>query len=135
MPTVRSNALSGMIEYLKLMKEYYQTEVRIRNIYQERQAASKDLILVSIQFDREMFEAKGVPLILKLRHLTVKLVYAIKSWKEMVKRATATFTIADASKGQDIGKQLTIQEKNMAKQVIKCLKFSSDLPAQSSLST
>ena len=33
MPTVRSNALSGMIEYLKLMKEYYQTEVRIRNIY------------------------------------------------------------------------------------------------------
>ena len=46
-----------------------------------------------------MFEAKGVPLIIKFRMLTVKLVYAIKSWKEMVKRATATYTIGDASKG------------------------------------
>ena len=84
--------------------------------------------------DQEMFEAKGVPLIIKLRILTVKLVYAIKSWKEMVKRATATFTVADASKGQDIGKQITIQEKNEAKQIMR-VKPSSDRTAQSSLST
>lgn len=44
-----------MTEYLKMMKEYYLTEVKIRNIYQERQYASKELILVSNSFDKEMF--------------------------------------------------------------------------------
>jgi|FrelakmetLWP11LW_1041352.scaffolds.fasta_scaffold243314_1 hypothetical protein len=44
--------------------------------------------------------------------LTVKLVYAVKNWKEMVKRATATFTIGEALQGKDIGRYPTVQEKN-----------------------
>ena len=44
-----------MTEYLKMMKEYYLTEVKIRNIYQERQSASRELILVSNSFEKEMF--------------------------------------------------------------------------------
>ena len=39
-----------MIEYLKMMKEYYQTEVKIRNIYQEREKAERELILLSNTF-------------------------------------------------------------------------------------
>ena len=35
-------------------------------------------------------------LILKIRKLTIKLVAAIKRWKELVKKATATFTVKDA---------------------------------------
>ena len=93
------NILAGMTEYLKMMKEYYLTEVKIRNIYQERQYASKELILVSNSFDKEMFQHKGISLVLKLRMLTVKLVYAIKRWKELVKKATATFTISNALLG------------------------------------
>ena len=38
-------------------------------------------------------------MVLKLRMLTVKLVYAIKRWKELVKKATATFTISNALLG------------------------------------
>lgn len=66
-------------------------------------------------------------LILKLRMLTVQLVYAVKSWKEMVNRATATFTIENALKGCDIGRQITIKEKNETKQKIKSYKTSSNL--------
>jgi len=43
--------LAGMTEYLKMMKEYYHTEVKIRNIYQERINVQKELILVSNSFD------------------------------------------------------------------------------------
>ena len=35
-------------------------------------------------------------LILKIRKLTIKLVSAIKQWKELVKKPTATFTVKDA---------------------------------------
>ena len=43
--------LTGMTEYLKMMKEYYLTEVKIRNIYQERVNISKELTVVSNSFD------------------------------------------------------------------------------------
>ena len=80
--------LACLSEYLKMMKEYYQTEVKIRNIYQERLNATKELIVVSNSYDQGLFASKGITLILLLRMLTVKLVYAVKRWKELVKRAT-----------------------------------------------
>jgi len=73
-------------------------------------------------------------LILKLRMLTVQLVYAIKRWKEMVKRATATFTIGEALLGKEIGRYPTMQEKNERTQKILSLKPSSDM-TQASMST
>ena len=106
------NTLAGMLEYLKMMKEYYQNEVKIRNIYQERLNLSKELIVVSTRYDQELFQSKGISLILKLRMLTVKLVHAVKRWKEQVKRATATFTVENALQGQEIGKIKTIIGKN-----------------------
>ena len=63
--------------------------------------------------------------------LTVKLVYAIKNWKEMVKRSTATFTISEALQGKDLGRYYTVQEKNESRQKITSLKPSSDLTADS----
>ena len=66
--------------------------------------------------------------------LTVKLVYAVKRWKELVKRATATFTIENALQGQEIGKNKTMIEKNESTQKIYSLKPSSDI-ATSSVST
>ena len=51
-------------------------------------------------------------MILKLRMLTVQLVYAVKRWKSMVMRATATFTIENALRGKDIGRQITVHEHN-----------------------
>ena len=100
--------LACLSEYLKMMKEYYQTEVKIRNIYQERLNATKELIVVSNSYDQGLFASKGITLILLLRMLTVKLVYAVKRWKELVKRATATFTISNALEGQEIGKNMTL---------------------------
>lgn len=90
------NMLTAMTEYLKMMKDYYQTEAEIRNIYQERLNIKRELIVVSNSFDQQLFATKGMSLVLKLRMLTVKLVYAVKKWKDMVKRATATFTIGNA---------------------------------------
>ena len=90
---------SGMIEYINVMKEYYLTEVKIRNIYQERESTTKELIFITKVYDRELFRTKGITLILKLRMLTVRLVYAVKRWKELMKRATATFTISNALRG------------------------------------
>lgn len=73
-------------------------------------------------------------LVLKLRMLTVQLVYAVKHWKELVRKATVTYSIEAALEGQDIGRQITVHQKNENKQKIKSLKPSSDL-AQSSIST
>lgn len=95
-----------------MMKDYYFTEAKIQNLFQEREAATKELLLVSNSFDNDLFQSKGIALILRLRMLTVKLVYAVKNWKEMVKRATATFTIGEALQGKDIGRYPTVQEKN-----------------------
>ena len=123
------------MSYLKMMKDYYQTEVQIRNIYQERERAARELISVSNSFDQDLFRCKGMALVLKLRMLAVQLVYAVKRWKSMVARATATFTIENALKGKDIGKVITVQESNETKQKIKSLRPSSDVLAHSSVST
>ena len=69
----------------------------------------------------------GMVLVLRLRMSTVHLVDAIKHWKTMVKRATATFTIENALLGKDIGRHLTIQEKNESKMQIKSLRGSSSM--------
>ena len=83
------------------MKEYYLVEVKIRNIYQERVLAQKEFILLSntMSLDRhEKFATQGVNLVLRLRMLTVQLVYAVRRWKDLVKRSNAVFTISEALK-------------------------------------
>ena len=90
--------------YLQLMKEYYDIEVRIRNIFQEREKAARQLIAQSASIDMKQFRTIGGKLVLKLRMLTVQLVFAVKRWKDMVMRATATFTVENARRGMDIGK-------------------------------
>ena len=60
-----------MTDYIKMMKEYYNTEVQIRNIYQDRLGTVRDLVTVANQFDQELFRKKGMALVLKLRMLTV----------------------------------------------------------------
>ena len=52
---VQMNMRSGMIEYLNMMKDYYHTEIKIRNIYQEREDARSELILISNSFDKTLF--------------------------------------------------------------------------------
>ena len=39
--------LACLTYYLELMKEYYETEIRIQNLYQEREKAIRDLIQLS----------------------------------------------------------------------------------------
>ena len=63
--------------YLQLMKEYYDTEVRIRNIFQEREKAARQLITQSASIDMKQFRSIGGKLVLKLRMLTVQLVFAV----------------------------------------------------------
>ena len=117
--------------YLQLMKEYYDTEVRIRNIFQEREKAARQLITQSASIDMKQFRSIGGKLVLKLRMLTVQLVFAVKRWKDMVMRATATFTVENARRGMDIGKQITILEKNEENQLIKSLRTSSGYASSS----
>lgn len=52
-------------------------------------------------------------LILKIRKLTIKLVSAIKRWKELVKKPTATFTVKDAM--ADVGSVSALGAASIAK--------------------
>ena len=92
------------------MKTYYQTEDQVRNIYQERLDLKKQLIEVSNSYNQKMFEEKGVNLILSLRFLSVKLISAIKKWKDMLKRSMAAFTVGDALMGRHLGKVISTRE-------------------------
>lgn len=103
--------LACLTYYLELMKEYYETEIRIQNLYQEREKAIRDLIQLSQSFHLEIFQTKSATTIQKLRMLTVKIVFAVKRWKELIKRATATFTVGQAREGTDVGRQVTAIER------------------------
>ena len=45
--SIKYNLLQALTDYLRMMKDYYDTEVQIRNVYQERQKAVNELIILS----------------------------------------------------------------------------------------
>lgn len=67
----KQNMLASLNRYLHMMREYYETEVRICNVLQEREKVARQLITLSQSFDLELFRVTGESLVLKLRMLTV----------------------------------------------------------------
>lgn len=93
----------------------------------------QDLLTVSNSYDIELLKNKGVPLMLKLRLLTTRLVLSVRTWKEMLQRATATFSTEDALCDQQIGKVVRAKNKRENTQRIKGLRASSRQPSRASL--
>ena len=116
--------LANLNRYLHMMREYYETEVRICNVYQEREKIARELITMSQSFDLDKFRVSGGALVLKLRMLTVQLVYAVRRWKELVKRATATFSLGQARHGTDLGRHVSALKRNEGRQQIQSLQTS-----------
>ena len=112
----KQSMLASLNRYLLMMRDYYETEVRIRNVYQEREKAARQLINLSQSIDLDNFRVTGGALVLKLRMLTVQLVYAVRRWKELVHRASATFTLGQARDGTDVGRQVSALERNETRQ-------------------
>ena len=67
----KQRMLASLNRYLHMMRDYYETEVRIRNVYQEREKAARELINLSQTIDLDNFRVTGGALVLKLRMLTV----------------------------------------------------------------
>lgn len=77
----KQNMITSMNSYLNMMREYYDTEMRIQNLYQEREKVASDLIFLSQSFNLENFHVNSSILVLKLRMLSVQIVYYVRRWK------------------------------------------------------